>query len=83
MPGPALPRDGGSCSPSYRPLRPPQGAAQGFKEPGEVAQGRRGDGDSLTVTLGPDKQRHALQALHVADDHVRCPVVPLPVLVEV
>lgn len=53
-----------------------------------MAQGRgRGEGPaargSLTVTLGPDKQGHALQPLHVAGRHMPgAPVVPLPVLVE-
>lgn len=44
--------------------------------PGDAGETR----DSLTVTLGPDKQRHALQALHVAGRHMSgAPVVPLPV----
>lgn len=42
MPGPALPREGGSCSP-FAPFSSSQGAAQGFQRTGEVAQGRRGD----------------------------------------
>lgn len=38
---------------------------------------------ALTVALGPDKQGHALQPLHVAGRHMPgAPVVPLPVLVE-
>lgn len=82
MPGPALPRDGGSCSPS-RPLRPPRERPRGSKEPGRWPRDAGETRDSLTVTLGPDKQRHALQALHVAGRHMSgAPVVPLPVLVE-
>lgn len=38
---------------------------------------------SLTIALGPDKQGHALQPLHVARRNMPgAPVVPLPVLVE-
>ena len=65
------------------PFRPPGERPRGSKEPGRWPRDAGETRDSLTVTLGPDKQRHALQALHVAGRHMSgAPVVPLPVLVE-
>lgn len=78
---PALPR--GGCRPHpvlvvRGPLAQNQGGGPGSRE--ARVPPRRG---SLTVALGPDKQGHALQPLHVAGRHMPgAPIVPLPVLVE-
>lgn len=77
-----------AARPPPRRQPPPPSFGRGPPRTREATRSRGGAGvpprgAPLTVALGPDKQGHALQPLHVAGRHMPgAPVVPLPVLVE-